>query len=77
MWSCDRDVIIDLMRTYFVHGGYQMQVNLVSREDLLAACQHPEQYADLVVRVGGFSDYYVRLSEALQEEIYNRTELEV
>lgn len=54
-----------------------MQVNLVSREDLLAARRHPEQYADLIVRVGGFSDYYVRLPDSLQEEILARNELEL
>jgi formate C-acetyltransferase len=77
IWSGDREALLDLMQTYFTRGGYQMQINLVSREELFAARQHPEQYADLVVRVGGFSDYYIRLSERLQEEIYNRTELEV
>ena len=53
-----------------------MQVNLVSREELLAARANPEAYGDLVVRVGGFSDYYVRLAENLQVEILSRTEHE-
>jgi pyruvate-formate lyase len=74
VWKDAPDALQDLMQTYFVRGGYQMQVNLVSRDDLLAARQHPEQYADLIVRVGGFSDYYVRLPESLQDEILARTE---
>jgi pyruvate-formate lyase len=77
MWTRDPSAVITLMRTYFTRGGYQMQINLVNREDLIAARKKPELYADLIVRVGGFSDYYVRLSESLQEEILERTEHEV
>lgn len=76
-WEQDQAAQVDLMRTYFAQGGYQMQVNLVSREDLLAARKNPADYADLIVRVGGFSDYFVRLSDKLQEEIIARTEHEV
>jgi formate C-acetyltransferase len=77
VWKDAPDALQNLMQTYFTRGGYQMQVNLVSRDELLAARQHPEQYADLIVRVGGFSDYYVRLSQTLQDEILARTEHEV
>lgn len=73
-WSDNPAALLNLLRTYFAQGGYQVQVNLVSRAELLAARLHPEQYADLVVRVGGFSDYYVRLNEGLQLEILARTE---
>ncbi len=75
IWTGEPDALQDLLRTYFSRGGYQAQVNLVSREDLLAARQNPDQYQDLVVRVGGFSDYYVRLPESLQLEILERSEL--
>ena len=77
VWTGDPQALQNLMQTYFSGGGYQIQVNLVSRNELLAALQHPEQYADLIVRVGGFSDYYVRLPESLQEEILARTEHEL
>ncbi len=77
IWSQHTPAIITLLRTYFQQGGYQMQINLVSREDLLAARKNPEQFASLIVRVGGFSDYYVRLSEQIQDEILERTEHEV
>jgi pyruvate-formate lyase len=76
-WTESTTEVKELLRTYFSGGGSQVQVNLVDREDLIAARAHPEQYADLVVRVGGFSDYYVRLSERLQEEILARTEHEI
>jgi formate C-acetyltransferase len=74
LWNDDPEAMENLLRSYFAQGGFQAQVNLVSREDLLAARQHPDQYADLIVRVGGFSDYYVRLSDKLQLEILKRTE---
>ena len=74
VWTGAPEALQNLMQTYFSGGGYQMQVNLVSRDELLAARQHPEQYADLIVRVGGFSDYYVRLPASLQDEILARTE---
>ncbi len=77
VWNEARQAMQDLMQTYFSGGGYQMQVNLVSRDELLAARQHPEQYAGLIVRVGGFSDYYVRLPTSLQDEILARTEHEL
>jgi formate C-acetyltransferase len=77
VWKEAWQAMQDLMQTYFSQGGYQMQVNLVSRDELLAARQNPEQYASLIVRVGGFSDYYVRLSASLQEEILARTEHEL
>ena len=63
-----------LIRTYFKLGGHHMQFNVLSSETLLAAQQHPEEYQDLIVRVAGYSDYFVRLSRELQDEIISRTE---
>jgi formate C-acetyltransferase len=63
-----------LIRTYFKLGGHHMQFNVVSAETLRAAQQHPEEYRNLVVRVAGYSDYFVRLSRDLQDEIISRTE---
>ncbi len=56
-WNSDPEAMQDLLRCYFRQGGYQVQVNLASRADLEAARRDPERYADLIVRVGGFSDY--------------------
>ena len=66
--------VSDLFRTYFRNGGQQIQVNVVDREALLKAQQRPEEYQGLVVRVGGFSDYFVRLSAELQSDVIARTE---
>ncbi|MFO7948592.1 MAG: pyruvate formate lyase family protein, partial [Armatimonadota bacterium] len=71
-----RSKLADLIRTYMRLGGFEVQVNVVSRDTLLAAQQSPEQYRDLVVRVAGYTDYFTNLSEALQNDIINRTEHE-
>ncbi len=63
-----------LIRTYFKLGGHHMQFNVVSAETLRAAQECPEEYSTLVVRVAGYSDYFVRLSRDLQDEIISRTE---
>jgi pyruvate formate-lyase/glycerol dehydratase family glycyl radical enzyme len=63
-----------LIRTYFKLGGHHMQFNVVSAETLRAAQEHPEEYRNVIVRVAGYSDYFVRLSRDLQDEIISRTE---
>jgi formate C-acetyltransferase len=63
-----------LIRTYFKLGGHHVQFNVLSSETLKAAQQRPEDYQDLIVRVAGYSDYFVRLSRDLQNEIISRTE---
>jgi formate C-acetyltransferase len=47
---------------------------VVSRETLLAAQKHPDEYKDLIVRVAGYSDYFNNLDKVLQDEIIQRTE---
>ena len=64
----------DLAKTYFSLGGQTLQINVVSREELLDAKVHPEKHQNLIVRVGGFSEYFVRLSPGLQDNIIKRTE---
>lgn len=66
---------ITLAKTYFAQKGQQLTVNVLSREELIEAKKHPEQYKNLVVRVGGYSDYFVRLDEGLQDNIIARTEI--
>jgi formate C-acetyltransferase len=68
------DGLRSLMETYMRRGGFEIQVNVVGREDLIAAQQNPEAYADLLVRVAGYSDYFVSLNTKLQDEIIARTE---
>lgn len=63
-----------LIRGYFHHGGHHVQFNIVDRDVLLDAMEHPEQHRDLIVRVAGYSDYFVLLSRDIQLEILSRTE---
>ena len=52
----------------------QLQVSCLSREEILDAMAHPEKYSSLVVRIGGFSEYFTRLSPDLQQTVLERTE---
>jgi trans-4-hydroxy-L-proline dehydratase len=57
-----------------MRGGFELQINTVDRDTLLKARQNPADFADLVVRVGGYSDYFPKLSPAMQDEVIARTE---
>jgi formate C-acetyltransferase len=63
-----------LIRTYFRMMGHHIQFNVVGADTLRKAREKPEEYRDLIVRVAGYSDYFVDLTEELQEEIIRRTE---
>lgn len=62
------------IRAFFDQKGMHMQFNVVSRETLLDAQAHPENYKSLVVRVAGYSALFTTLSKSLQDDIINRTE---
>jgi trans-4-hydroxy-L-proline dehydratase len=66
--------VVHLIRTYFNLDGHHIQFNVVNAEVLREAQKQPEKYRDLIVRVAGYSDYFVDLGEALQNEIIRRTE---
>jgi formate C-acetyltransferase len=63
-----------LVETYFQLGGMEIQLNVVSRDTLLDAQAHPERHSELLVRVSGFSAYFVDLARITQDEIIARTE---
>ena len=63
-----------LVRSYFKLDGHHIQFNVVTAETLREAQKHPEKYRDLIVRVAGYSDYFVDIGLELQEEIIRRTE---
>lgn len=65
---------IDLVRSYFALGGQQVQVTVANADDLRRAMSEPEKWRHLIVRVGGYSDYFVTLDPKLQESIIQRTE---
>ena len=65
---------VDLLLTYFQNGGVHFQLTYVSKDDLICAKETPDEYKHLRVRVTGFSDYFVKLNEAIQDDIIARTE---
>lgn len=66
--------LLALIRTYFDGPGFHVQFNVVDSRMLRDAQAHPEHYRDLVVRVAGFSAYWVEMSKALQDQVIWRTE---
>ncbi|NUP98753.1 MAG: hypothetical protein HUU35_02735 [Armatimonadetes bacterium] len=66
--------VADLVRTFFAAGGLQLQISVLDRAELLAAQRHPERYRDLIVRIGGYSEYFTRLDPGLQASVIARTE---
>jgi len=69
------DQFIALIETYFQdYNGYQVQWNIENKEVYLAAKENPSEHKDLVVRVGGYSAYFIELDPKLQDEIIARTE---
>ena len=65
---------LNMITTYMNNGGYHVQFNVVKPETLREAQAHPEDYRGLVVRVAGYSAFFVGLSPEMQEEIIKRTE---
>ncbi len=72
--DADCAAVRKVIETYLQRGGFELQVNVVGREVLRAAQANPEQYQDLLVRVAGYSDYFVHLGPKMQEEVIARTE---
>jgi len=64
-----------LIKTYFQKGGLQAQISILSTEEMRAAQKEPEKYKDLIVRIGGYSEYFVYLSPQLQETVIKRSEM--
>jgi len=69
-----RRMVRQLIESYVRRGGMEVQFNVVDRETLLDAQAHPENHRDLLVRVSGFSAYFVLLPKTTQDEIIARTQ---
>lgn len=72
--EADLDKLSGLIRTYFSLGGHHIQFNVIDSTTLRKAQENPNDYRNLLVRVAGYSDYFVDLDRDHQEEIINRTE---
>lgn len=70
-------VMKSLIKSYMKRGGFEIQINVTDKELLQKAKDNPEEYRDLVVRIGGYSDYFVKLSPEMKEEIIMRTTHEI
>ncbi len=68
-------LVASLIEGYFSKGGLQIQLNVIDKNTLLDAKRDPEKYQNLLVRVVGYSAYFVTLSPEQQDEIIARTEL--
>ena len=66
-------VLRGLLKSYVQRGGAQIQVNFVDQQTLVDAMEHPERHRNLIVRVGGYSEYFNNLDRRLQAEIVRRT----
>ena len=69
----DMGKLASLISTYLTHGGKHVQFNVVDQETLIDARNHPESHRDLVVRIAGYSAYFVQLNDSMQQEVINRT----
>jgi pyruvate formate-lyase/glycerol dehydratase family glycyl radical enzyme len=67
--------LANLIRTYFDLGGWHVQFNVVSADTLRAAQKQPEKHKGLIIRVAGYSAFFVELDTAVQDDIIERTEL--
>ncbi len=66
--------VAHLVRGYFAKGGFHLQFNAIDTATLRAAQARPAEYADLIVRVSGYSAYFTRLGRAIQDDLIGRTE---
>ena len=65
-----------MIRGYLKTHGSQLQFNIVDSKTLLKAQENPEMYKDLLVRIGGYSDFFVTIPKELQDEIISRSQNE-
>ncbi len=68
------DKLVHLIRAYFRMDGHHIQFNVITAETMREAQTHPDEHRDLIVRVAGYSDYFVDIGKELQDEIIARTE---
>lgn len=72
-----RKKIVSMMRAFFDKDGEQIQFNVTDNETLRKAQKNPEDYSDLMVRVSGYSALFTSLGESAQNDVINRTEVEI
>lgn len=68
----DLEKLGSMIQTYLTHGGKHVQFNVVNKEEMVDAKEHPEDHPELIVRVAGYSAYFTRLTPGIQDEVINR-----
>ena len=71
--TAGHEALANLIRTFLERGGFETQINVIDQDQLLHARERPQDHADLVVRIGGYTDYFTSLTPGMQDEVIRRT----